>query len=172
MKKIILLFAAIIMMVAFTTKVMAQISNMTVPNASRAEVLTAIGLVAHNPLEFGGFTSGALGTVVISPSGARTFTGGVILYATTITPTAASYTVTGAPNTPYTIVVPTIDQLLVHVGNSSSMPANTFTCSYSPPASTLSQTGTDAFTIGATLNVGSSQAPGLYIGTFNITIAY
>jgi hypothetical protein len=172
MKKLIILFAAIVMMAAFTTKVMAQPNSNTTSNASRAEVLSAIGLVAHNPLEFGGFTSGALGTVVMSPLGVRTFTGGVILYATSITPTAASYTVSGAPNTSYAIIVPTTDQLLVHVGNSSSMPANTFTCSYSPPASTLSQTGTDAFTIGATLNVGSSQAPGLYIGTFNITIAY
>ncbi len=32
--------------------------------------------------------------------------------------------------------------------------------------------GTDAFTVGGTLTVANAQEPGLYTGTFNVTVAY
>ncbi len=167
MKKLFFLFVAIVLMAGLTNKIMAQ-----TPNSARAEVLTAIGLTAVNPLEFGGFTPGALGTVVISPLGNRTATGGVVLNTTSILPTAASYNMTGAPNVHYTIQVPITDIIIVHVGNSASMIVNTFTCSYPLLASTLSPAGTDAFTVGGTLHVDAAQAAGLYVGTFNVTVAY
>jgi hypothetical protein len=171
MKKLIILFAAIVMMAAFTTKIMAQ-TPQTVSNIARAEVLSSIGLVAVNPLEFAGFSVGALGTVVLSPLGIRTSTGGVTLYTTSVTPTAASYTLTGAPNTNYTIILPATDIGIVHVGNSAVMLVNTFTCSYPLLVSTLSPAGADAFTVGATLHVLAAQVAGLYIGNFNVTVAY
>jgi len=37
---------------------------------------------------------------------------------------------------------------------------------------TLSAGGADTFTIGGTLNVSAGQAPVLYTGTFNVTVAY
>lgn len=173
MKKLFIIFVAIVLMAGLTNKVIAQvILPQTASNQARAEVLSALGLLAVNPLEFGGFTSGAAGTVVLSPLAIRTATGGVTLYESSITPTAASYTLTGSPNTNYTIVVPTTDQLLIHVGNSASMAAHLFTCSYPTLASTLNNAGTGAFTVGATLDVGASQAAGLYIGTFDVIIAY
>jgi hypothetical protein len=172
MNKLFMIFVVVILMAGLTNKVVAQIQPQTAQNQARAEVLSALGLVAVNPLEFGGFTSAAAGTVVLSPLAVRTATGGVTLYTTSITPTAASYTLTGSPNTHYTIVVPTTNQLLVHVGNSASMAANNFTCSYPLLASTLGNTGSDAFTVGATLDVAASQAAGLYSGFFDVTIAY
>lgn len=171
MKKSIIIIVAIVLLAGLTNKINAQTSE-TKSNEARAQVLTSIGLSAINPLEFGGFMSAALGTVVLSPLSVRTATGGVTLYETSITPTAASYNINGAPNTSYTIVVPTTDQALTRVGNAETMVATDFTCSYPSLASTLDATGNGSFTVGATLEVGAAQEPGMYVGTFNVTIAY
>ena len=176
MKKLIIIFAAMVMMAAFTTKVMAQKSTMaftsTAPNDARAEVLSSIGLTAVNPLEFGGLSSGASGTVILTPLGIRTATGGVTLLATNITPTAASYTMTGAMNTLYFITLPTTPQIITRVGNSATMSVQTFTCSYPTLSHLIDVSGTDAFTVGATLVVGASQLSGTYTGSFDVTVAY
>ena len=171
MKKIILIFVAIIMIVGFTTKVNAQISS-TKTNQAQAEVINAIGLTAVNHLEFGGLSSGAAGTVILSPLAVRTATGGVTLVTTSITPTAASYTMTGSPSTHYTIQLPTTDVIITRVGNGTTMVVNTFTCSYPLLASTTATDATDAFTVGATLNVGNGQLPGTYVGPFDVTVVY
>ena len=174
MKKIIFIFTAIAMMAGFTTKVMAQSPiTQTVPNDARAEVLNAIGLTAVHILEFGGLSSsGTAGTVVMTPLSVRTATGGVTLVATSTTPTAASYTMTGSPSTHYNIVLPTGNIMITRVGNSATMAVNTFTCSYSSLSSTTTVAGTDAFTVGATLNVGASQLPGTYVGPFDVSVVY
>ncbi|MDP2234823.1 MAG: DUF4402 domain-containing protein [Bacteroidales bacterium] len=171
MKKSIILLVAIVLIAGLTNKISAQTSE-TKSNEARAQVLTSIGLSAINPLEFGGFMSAAIGTVVLTPLSVRTATGGVTLYATSITPTAASYNINGAPNASYTIVVPTTDQALTRVGNAETMIANLFTCSYPSLASTLDGSGIGSFSVGATLEVGAAQAPGVYVGNFDVTIAY
>jgi hypothetical protein len=38
--------------------------------------------------------------------------------------------------------------------------------------STLSSTGTDSFAVGGTLNIGATQIPGVYTGTFDVTVDY
>jgi hypothetical protein len=42
----------------------------------------------------------------------------------------------------------------------------------SPPTGTLSGGGSQLIQVGATLTVGSSQAPGNYSGSFNVTVNY
>ena len=174
MKKLTTLFIAIIMMAGFTARVMAQSPiTQTVTNDARAEVLNAIGLTAVNILEFGGFSSsGTAGTVVLTPLSVRTATGGVTLVTTSTTPTAASYTMTGSPSTHYNIVLPTGNIMITRVGNSATMAVNTFTCSYASLSSTTTTAGTDAFTVGATLNVAASQLPGTYVGPFDVSVVY
>ena len=38
--------------------------------------------------------------------------------------------------------------------------------------STLSATGTDSFTLGGTLTVAAAQMPGIYAGTFAVSVDY
>jgi hypothetical protein len=174
MKKLFMVCIAIILMAGFTVRVMAQTPiTQTVSNDARAEVITAIGLVVAHTLEFGGFSPGSGGTVVLSPASVRTATGGVVLLATSITPTAASYTMSGSPNTHYDIVLPTSPQVITRVGNSATMNVTLFTCSYTALSSTTNfPGGTDAFTVGATLTVAANQLPGTYVGPFDVTVLY
>jgi hypothetical protein len=175
MKKIIVLFTAVFMMAGFTVKVMAQTSDMK-SNDAKAQVLGAIALTTVNPLQFGGFTCGASGgTVVIAVNGDRSKTGAdLVLVTGTVTPTAASYTVTGTGLATYSIVIPVASFNVTNTTGSGNetMAVTDMGCSYATLHSAFSAGGTDAFTAGGTLTAGASQAPGVYTGTFNVTVAY
>ena len=173
MKKSLIIFAAVLMLAGFTSKVMAQATD-TKSNDANAQILGAIALTAVNPLEFGGLVASTGGTVVMSTAGVRSVgSGAVTLISSTVTPTAASYTVTGTGLTSYAITIPTAS---FDVTNTTGAGAETMTvtamdCSKGA-VSAFAANGTDAFTVGGTLTVGSAQVPGVYTGTFDVTVAY
>lgn len=175
MKKSLVIFAAILMMAGFTSRVMAQAVTDTKSNNANAQILAGIALTVVTPLEFGGIIPGAtLGTVVIDNADVRTMTGGVTLVTTPITPTSGAYTVSGGINTSYTITVPTASFNITK--GSDNMAVTDITCSKGAVAgvasSVFSATGTDSFTVGGTLNVTAAQPLGIYTGTFDVTVAY
>ena len=107
----------------------------------------------------------------MAPAGTRTTTGSVSLPATTGSPTAASFTVSGQGNYTYSITLPSvatdIDDNASHtmqVDNFTSNPATTGTLS----------SGTQTLTVGATLNVGAGQATGTYTSDvpFSVIVNY
>ena len=51
------------------------------------------------------------------------------------------------------------------------MTVNSFTLNV-PSSRKLNNQGTDMFKVGATLNVGASQTPGVYTGTYTVTVTY
>lgn len=166
MTKITLITA--IAMVAFTTNVVAQAS---VENASTATVVAPIGIAAGNDLAFGNLAVVELGTVVLTPAGARSATGGVTS-TTTGTFSPAGFTVTGESSYAYTLTLPGDSDVLLtdDVGTGLDMTVTTFTSSLTALGGTI---GTeDAFTVGATLNVGAGQEAGAYAGVFNVTVEY
>ena len=172
MKKSFVIIAAIVMMVGFTSRVMAQVTD-TKSNSANAQILGAIALTTVNPLEFGGIVPGSGGSVVIATDGTRTLTT-VTGVNVSVTPTAASYTVTGTGLVAYTITIPTAAFNITNTtgtGPFATMAVSAMDCS-----GTLNHTfaadGTDAFTVGGTLTVANAQAPGLYTGTFDVTVAY
>jgi len=128
----------------------------------------AIGLTKNADLAFGDLSSGATaGTVRIAPNGNRTRTGGVTLLASTFG--AASFTVstpTGSRN--YTIVLP--GSATLTSGGGFTMTVNTFTSTPNGNGTTNAGTLTQTLTVGATLQVGASQRPGTYTGTFTVTV--
>lgn len=181
MKKSIMLFVAILLMAGFTSSLMAQLTS-TQDNDANAQILGPIALTAVNPLEFGSMTSVLIGTAVMTPGGGLSATGGVTLLAGgVITPTPASYTVEGTGLTAYTITIPVdLDDvtLLNQTGiGAEEMTVTTWTCSKGAVTagnvnSVFLANGTDSFSVGGTLNVAAGQAPGVYTGKFDVTVAY
>jgi hypothetical protein len=107
------------------------------------------------------------GLVTLSSSGERMRSGGVVL-GNSFGVSSASFSVTGEPNTEYSITLPASCSLS---GGGSSMTVDSFV---STPDGTgnLGAEGTQLVTLGATLNVGSGQPAAAYSGTFAITLAY
>ena len=147
--------------------------NSTATATASATIITPISIAKTVDLNFGNVavSASAGGTVIMAPAGTRTTSGSVSLPATTGSPTAASFTVTGQGNYTYSITLPstatTIDDNASHtmtVDNFTSTPATTGTLS----------SGSQTLTVGATLNVGAGQATGTYTSDipFNVTVNY
>ena len=125
-----------------------------------------ITLTLNTGMVFGKVVAGATpGTVVLTPAGARSATGGAKL-GNAAGAGATNFLVGGPPLTGYSIVLPASATL---TSGSNTMTVNAFT-STPGGSGTLSVLGSQALTVGATLQVGASQAAGAYSGTFNVTV--
>ena len=137
-----------------------------------ASIVTPISITKTVDMNFGNVAvNGNAGTVVLTPGGARSRTGGVTLPATAGNVTAASFTVGGVAGYTYTILLPSSD--LTITDGTNSMIVNSFISSPTP-IGTLGSDGTQILTVGATLNVGASQPAGNYTsGTpFSVWVNY
>lgn len=121
-------------------------------------------------LSFGSFVAGSGGSVAVSPSGLRN-AGGDVLLIRSGEGVAAEFTVTGDAQATYTIQLPS-DDFVKLTGPGSDMVINDFTSAPSGAGGQLSAGGSQALTVGGTLNVGSAQAPGAYAGTFSVIVNY
>lgn len=103
------------------------------------------------------------GTVVISPAGAKTVTGG----ATDLggTAGAARFRISGTKNTSYSCTLPGSIQV---TSGANSATVDTFTTSPGL-AGNLGASGKVTMNIGATLHLAVNQAAGTYSGTFDLT---
>ena len=158
-------------MTSFTAKVNAQLTRQVNMNGS-ATCVPALTISNKTDLNFGVIKAGSGGTVVLTPAGGRSTSGGVTLfYFNTGTVSAASFAVTGNPSSSYAITLPTT--YTISDGNGHNMTLNTFKSSPSATGA-LSSGGTDTINVGATLNVGLNQASGIYTNTtgFSVTIIY
>jgi hypothetical protein len=147
-----------------TTNGRSSVTTFTVA----AKVDPVITLTKLTNLQFGDvFTAATAGTVVLSPAGARTATGGLTLG--NLSPVgAATFAVTGAANAAYSITLPVS---IVLTGPAGTMTVSPFASS---PSGTglLGATGQQQLNVGATLNVSANQADGDYSGSFPVTVAY
>ncbi len=129
-------------------------------------VAAPISISAVGNLEFGTMAyTGTAGTVTVTPAGARSsvnvdLLGGVA--------SAASFDVTGDGGASYSITLPSSATL---TSGGDTMTVDTFTDDAGATPQ-LSGSGSDTFNVGATLNVGATQAAGTYSGTFDVTVIY
>jgi Domain of unknown function (DUF4402) len=150
--------------------------------AGRAEavVVTRLSLTKVEDLNFGKIVAGnTAGTIVINPDGTRSFSGGVLAVGNGFNPAAfAGY---GFSNQTVQISVGSNTPTIRRVGGTETMRFDTFTIGSAPPTTLTttprsfrinSTTGMFAFDLGATLRVGARQVPGMYTGTFSVTISY
>lgn len=167
MKKVLLPISFCFLGLLFTSSVFGQAT--ATANAS-ATIVTPISITKNSDMNFGNIaTNGAVGTVVLSPASARTFTGGVTLPATTGIVTAASFTVQGSDTYTYAITLP----LSVIIENGvNQMIVDNFTST--PDATGTLASGEEIINIGATLNLTASQAEGEYTSAtpFSVTVNY
>lgn len=160
--------ALVILVIGFAANVSAQ---STASASASATIISPISITKTLDLDFGNVAaSGAAGTVVITPAGTRSTTGGVSLPVIAGTVTSASFNVAGQGNYTYAITLPAS---VVISSGANNMTVDAFTST--PTATgTLSAGGTQTVNVGATLNVNASQASGLYTsGTpFDVTVNY
>lgn len=176
MKTLKVIFAVIIMVAGFSAEMSAQATENT---TAAAQIVTPIAISETSPLHFGTMAvlAGTGGTCVLSTQGARTQTGGVNLSVQNPSASNAAYNVSGALNTAYSITLPASITVTESVSGSATM---TIDHLLARPASagadalsgTLSNSGTDSFSVGGTLNVSAGQSTGLYTGSFDVTVAY
>jgi Domain of unknown function (DUF4402) len=127
----------------------------------------AIQITNNVPLTFGNLISGtSAGTVNVSSSGATSTSGGVIAFGGGSAP--ASFTISipqGNPN--YTVLLAISANL---TGPGSSMVVDSFETTPAGSGHIRPPTGFQDMTVGATLHVAANQAPGIYSGTFDVTV--
>lgn len=166
MKKVLL--GAMVLSAVFLTQA-ANAQAATATGNATAKVLAPIAIVAGANLNFGTIaSSAAIGTVVITPAGARSVTGGVgAVTDGANTPTAGVFTVTGAAGYGFSITLPATATI---TSGLNSMTVGTFAST--PSGSGTLVAGTATVNVGATLNVGASQAAGSYLGTYPVTVNY
>jgi hypothetical protein len=178
MKKFTSILSIMAVSAVFSTSALAQGTQpATASSASSATIVAPIAISNGVPLAFGSFASNDAGTLVLSPAGAQSSTGGVKLNTATGAPTAAEFTVTGEASYGYAITLPTLPLTLTTTaeGTVQTMEVDTFVSSIADEAVVLTAGGTQTFTVGATLNVVAAQAVGLYESTlapFDVTVNY
>ncbi len=168
MRKLFLVFAVV---AGFAANSFGQASVSATATAA-ATIVTPLAIANAGNLNFGNIATNATGgSVVITPAGARSTTGGVSLPTTIGTVSAAAFTVTGETDYTYAITLPagptTIDD-----NNGHTMSVGTWTSTPTPTGELTG--GTETLYIGATLTVGASQAAGAYLSDtpFQVTVVY
>lgn len=170
MKTISKIFAAAIVLISANN----AFGQSTAQATATATIVTPISIQKDVNMSFGNIAvqTATGGTVVLSPAGTRTKTGGVTLPAVEGTVAAASFTVSGTANYTYAITLPSTAVKLTRQSGTEFMNATSFTCSPSATGQ-LSSTGQQTLTVGATLTVAAAQAAGVYTsGNFDVTVNY
>ena len=134
-----------------------------------ANIISNISLSTQNGLVFGDISSSSIaGTVVMTPGGARSATGGTNIN-TSVAGSPASFDVQGDANASYSFSLPV--SVVLSDTSSHTMVVDNFTSSPTP-SGVLDGSGQQTLFVGATLNVGSNQAFGAYSGQISVTVDY
>jgi hypothetical protein len=137
-----------------------------------ATIINPIAIEKVVDMNFGNVAIGAAGgVVVLTPSGTRSGTGGVTLPTVAGTVAPASFNVTGDPEMTYSITLPSAP--LTVTNGSNNMTVSVFE-SDPPLSGTLNSLGSQALSVGATLNVAGSQPEGHYVSLnpFQVIVNY
>ncbi len=114
------------------------------------------------------FTGSGSGSVTITTSGTRSASGGVVLFNTAASdPHPASFEITGDTAASYSILFPSSITLTV-AGGTQTMTLDHFT----KTGTGVLTNGKETIQVGATLNIGATQANGPYSGTNFLTTIY
>jgi len=157
-----------VVMLAFSASAFAQLQTATA--TASAVIIAPLSITKTVDLHFGTVWRGTTaGTVVLTPAGVRSATGGVTL--STLTPVAsvASFTIEGETTRAITITLPSADVIISDGTN--NMEVNTFVSTPAAGAYTLAG-ATTTLTVGATLNVDANQPSGTYSGSFDVSVNY
>ncbi len=160
------------LVVAFTTLLLTvplPSSAATIAATVDAQITTNIAVSTATGMVFGDMTSGPLGgAVVMNTDGLRVATGSVELNSSSVS-SPATFTISGTPNSTYTVALPT--SVTLSDGGANRMIVTNLLSD--PDASgQLSSSGVQSVTIGGTLNIGANQGFGNYSGSMAVVINY
>jgi Domain of unknown function (DUF4402) len=128
-----------------------------------------ITLSNTRPLDFGRFAAGGGGSVTVSPSGARSSSGGVVLLHSPAAGAAVFNLGQGADGKAVVLTLPVDGSIRLSSGG-DSMPVHAFVSS---PAVILTvPAGGLTVSVGATMTVAPNQARGNYSGSFPLIVNY
>ena len=168
MKTTIKIFTLAIAIIGFSATSFAQSATAT----ATSTIVTPIAIAKTVDMNFGNVAVfGSAGTVVLAPAGTRSATGGVTLPATSGTIAAAEFTITGQTGYTYSITLPSTATTVT--SGSNNMTVTAFTSN--PDGTGTLTSGTQTLKVGATLNVGASQAAGTYVSAptgFEVKVNY
>ena len=175
-----MLFAAIVLVAGLSTRIFAQTSATVTGTSAGVKLIVPMTLTQDAPLHFGTINvlTGEGGTVVLpSNSTTRVFKGGVAPSAVAPLASNAAYHVTGTMNVTYALTLPSEIRVTETTLSKAEMTITNLRARFlgaesDAVTSTLSEKGTDSFTVGGTLTVPNSQMPGIYTGSFNVTVDY
>ena len=145
----------------------AASGNTSTANGTATALVVAPIVLTHTSgavLNFGKFTVGAGGTVVVTPTGAGSTTSDVGFVPGSTT-SADSFSIVGDPNRSYSITTTG-----GNVSNGSK--SMSFSTLASATSGTLGSTGSGSFTVGGTLTVTGTETAGAYTGTYSATVTY
>ena len=162
-------------------KVLAALSILALPLASfsadgtgtsTATIVAPITITPVLDLAFGKFSANGGGTVTVNATTAArsVASGNVALVSQGNTTTAATFTIGGAGTAGFDITVPSSPINITHTNSVDQMSVGSFT---SNPANSSSLVGgAKTISVGGTLTIGAAQTPGVYSGTFTVTVEY
>lgn len=160
--------ALVLMISGISVLVSAQQTATASANVS-ATIVAPLTLSKTIDLNFGNVSvSSTAGTVVLTPSGSRSVTGGCQLpVGSPGTVTAAAFSINGASTYTYSITLPSAATLIT--GSGTPMSVDTY---ISVPNGGGTLTGTAAtIYVGGTLHIASNQSIGLYTLAGGLTIS-
>ncbi|MCX6268444.1 MAG: DUF4402 domain-containing protein, partial [Bacteroidetes bacterium] len=145
-----------------------------------AKIVKAIAITETAALHFGtmAIPTGAVDLVLTTGTARNpSVPANITLLAQAPVATNAAYTVTGSNDATYAIQLPSNGTVTITEGTTPMAVDNFVARSASAGADGLTghlgtSTGTDTFVIGATLKLANAQPYGVYLGTFNVTVAY
>lgn len=170
-----LIAAAAAFVAAVASPVFAQSTASTTGTGS-ITIIRPITITKTADLAFGTVVrpSTGAGTAVISNTGARSVTGGVVALSSGATPTAAAFTVAGEGGQSISVTVPAT--FTMNAGSEVLTVTTTNSLAGSASAQTLSNAlgaaGALAFTVGGSVPIASTTVSGVYSGSFTVSAAY
>jgi Domain of unknown function (DUF4402) len=145
----------------------------TASATATATIISGISIAKVTDLNYGNaaISITGLGTINMSPAGVRVAGGAMTLPVVTGTVSAATFTVTGAGTSTYSITLPS-SHSITRVSGTESLGLSAFTSTPSG-VGTLSA-GTQNISVGALLAAGSGTVAGVYTNPagFNVTVNY
>jgi len=127
--------------------------------------------VPDKDLHFGKFAAymSTEGTIILSPAGERTPSEGIELLGGS-TVGAAQFIVRGLEASPFSLDLPLSTTVVNQTYGTDEMTVTNFTTDLS--GFTIGTGGSTTFNVGATLNKGSNDRRGTYVGSFSLTVNY
>jgi len=176
MKKSILIMVILFLMAGFSTTVVSQISRNT---SCGANIVKGLALREDAPMHFGSMTipTAAVNVILTTANGRiASSPANIDLLAQAPEARNATYTVSGNGAATYAITLPLNGAVTISSGTEKmdvvNFIAHPVSSGIDGSAGTLNSSGSDSFTVGATLEVGNAQPYGIYAGTFHIAVNY